>query len=70
MELVASSSPGFVWLYMYLFLAGNDRNNYNKRSGFIPDRKLIHESRGEKLISVSCCTYYEFIILHVVSDPK
>ena len=29
----------------------------------IGDRESIHESRGVELITVFCCTYYEFILL-------
>ena len=53
-----------------LFQAGN--NGYKKRLmiGTTRDRESIHESRGVKSIPVSCRTYYESILLQLVSDPE
>ena len=36
----------------------------------LKDMESIHEFRGVELILVSCCAYYEFILLQLVFDPE
>jgi len=36
----------------------------------LKDMESIHESIGVESILVSCCTYYEFIILQFIFDPE